>query len=159
MTNSELRELYQDIILDHGRHPRNFGELPAATHQAHGHNPLCGDTVTVFAIVGGDGLVSEVRFQGHGCAISMASASMMTEVVVGKTEAEVEALFGEFQNRTKGDLSHAAPAGLEDEIERLDALTGVSAYPSRVKCAVLPWHALRSALHSGTEVSSERGEI
>ncbi|MDI9408340.1 MAG: SUF system NifU family Fe-S cluster assembly protein [Candidatus Pacebacteria bacterium] len=156
--NNELRELYQDIILDHGRHPRNFGELAGATHHAHGHNPLCGDTVTVFLIMGSDGRVQRVTFMGHGCAISMASASMMTEVAVGKTEAEVEAIFGEFQNRAKGDLTHAAPKGFEDEIERLDALTGVSAYPSRVKCAVLPWHAMRSALADGAEVTSDGGK-
>lgn len=145
----DLRELYQDIILDHGRHPRNFGKLEPSTHEAHGHNPLCGDTVTVFLDVE-DGRVKAAMFEGHGCAISTASASLMSEVVVGKSLAEVEALFADFQQRATGH-DQDVPAGLEDEVERLTPLTGVSAYPSRVKCAVLPWHTLHAALNGKNE--------
>jgi nitrogen fixation NifU-like protein len=145
----DLRSLYQDIILDHGQRPRNFGKLDPTTHQAHGHNPLCGDTVTVYLDVE-DGIVKDLRFEGRGCAISTASASLMTEVVHGKTVEEARAIFTDFQKRATGK-EEPAPAGLEDEIERLEPLTGVKAYPTRVKCAVLPWHTLVAALDGKQE--------
>ena len=143
---TDLRELYQDIILDHARHPRNFAELPHCTHQAHGHNPLCGDTVTVFLKMDENGRVAQANFQGHGCAISLASASLMTETVMGKTAAQINDLFGDFQARVTGGKDTPPSPELADDVERLAALVGVKAYPSRVKCAVLPWHALQAAL-------------
>ncbi len=149
----DLRELYQDIILDHGRHPRNFGKLDPASHYAHGHNPLCGDTVTVYLDIV-DGRVSAARFDGRGCAISTASASLMSEVITGKTLAEVDALFGDFQARATGHDT-TAPDGLDEEVERLEPLIGVRAYPTRIKCAVLPWHTLKAALDGKGEAKTE----
>lgn len=146
----DLRSLYQDIILDHGQNPRNFGKLDPATHQAHGHNPLCGDTVTVFLDIV-DGKVAAVKFEGRGCAISTASASLMSEVLVGKTMDQARALFADFQRRATGK-GEAPPEGLEEEAERLEPLTGVAAYPTRVKCAVLPWHTLLAALDGKQEL-------
>jgi nitrogen fixation NifU-like protein len=141
------RELYQDIILDHGRHPRNFRALPHPSHFANGHNPLCGDRVTVYLELDGD-RIKDVSFEGRGCAISTASASLMTEILKGKTLAEAEALFKQFHAAVTGETA-VAPAGLEDEMERLAPLEGVRAYPARVKCATLPWHAFEAALKSG----------
>jgi len=144
----DLRELYQDIILDHGRHPRNLRALANPTHLARGHNPLCGDRVTVYLAIEGD-RIADVSFEGRGCAISTAAASLMTEVLKGKTIDEAQALFSQFHARVTGGETGDAPAGLEDEVERLEPLTGVKAYPMRVKCATLPWHAFEAALKSG----------
>lgn len=141
---NDLRELYQDIILDHGQHPRNFVKPALYSHDAHGHNPLCGDQVTIYLTVE-DGIIKEAHFQGRGCAISTASASLMTEVLEGKTLEQAQALFNDFQQRATGH-DQPVPAGLEEEVERLEPLTGVRAYPTRVKCAVLPWHTLIAAL-------------
>jgi nitrogen fixation protein NifU and related proteins len=141
------RELYQDIILDHGRHPRNFRALEHPSHFAHGHNPLCGDRVTVFLELDGD-RIKDVSFEGRGCAISTASASLMTEILKGKTLKEAEALFKQFHGSLTGEDA-AVPAGLEDEMDRLAPLMGVRAYPARVKCATLAWHAFEAALKSG----------
>ena len=144
----DLRELYQDIILDHGRHPRNFHALEHPTHLARGHNPLCGDRVTVYLSIDGD-RIADVSFEGRGCAISTAAASLMTEVLKGKTLAEAQALFGRFHAQvTGGDPAELAPE-LEEDSERLEPLTGVKAYPARVKCATLPWHAFEAALKGG----------
>jgi nitrogen fixation protein NifU and related proteins len=144
----DLRDLYQDIILDHGRHPRNFGKLEHPSHFAHGHNPLCGDKVTVYLTVAGD-RIEAVAFEGRGCAISTASSSLMTEVLAGKTLAEAEALFRSFHAKVTGGEAAALPEALEDDAERLEPLTGVKAYPVRVKCATLPWHAVQAALGDG----------
>jgi nitrogen fixation NifU-like protein len=144
----DLRELYQDIILDHGRHPRNFRKIEHPTHFAHGHNPLCGDRVTVYLSLDGDRIV-DVAFQGRGCAISTAAASLMTEVARGKTVEEARALFGQFHARVTGSEPAELPEPLAEEAERLEPLTGVKAYPARVKCATLSWHALEAALKSG----------
>jgi nitrogen fixation NifU-like protein len=144
----DLRDLYQDIILDHGRHPRNFGKLEHPSHFAHGHNPLCGDKVTVYLTVAGD-RIEEVRFEGRGCAISTASSSLMTEVLKGKTIAEADALFRSFHAKVTGAAAPALPEKLEDDAERLEPLTGVKAYPVRVKCATLSWHAVQAALEGG----------
>ncbi len=149
---SDLRELYQDIILDHGRHPRNLRALAQPTHLARGHNPLCGDRVTIYLAVEpgeGGGHIADVSFEGRGCAISTAAASLMTEVLKGKTIAEARALFAQFHARVTGGETAAPPAELEEDIERLEPLTGVKAYPVRVKCAPLPWHAFEAALNSG----------
>ncbi|MEM7048658.1 MAG: Fe-S cluster assembly sulfur transfer protein SufU [Acidobacteriota bacterium] len=142
---SDLRELYQEVILDHNRRPRNFGSLEDATAQAHGHNPLCGDEVDVSLRVA-DGVVEKVAFEGIGCAISTASASLMTEAIQGRALAEVQALFTDFHQLMIGD----APAD-PDALGKLVALEGVREFPMRVKCATLAWHTLQSALASTKE--------
>lgn len=148
---SDLRELYQSTILDHYKKPRNFGALPGATHRADGYNPLCGDRVTVHLILDGD-RVADVRFEGSGCAISTASASMMTELVKGRTKAEAEALFERFHELVAGPEG-ALPD--PDAIGKLAVFSGVREYPARIKCATLVWHALHSALGDAGEVSTE----
>jgi len=144
----DLRELYQDIILDHGRHPRNFRALDGASHLAHGHNPLCGDTITVFLSVMDDRIV-EVSFEGHGCAISTASASLMSEVLTNKSLADAELLFKFFHGKVTGGAGQEVPQSLEDDGERLEPLTGVKNYPARVKCATLAWHTFEAAVKGG----------
>ncbi|MDE2228275.1 MAG: SUF system NifU family Fe-S cluster assembly protein [Alphaproteobacteria bacterium] len=144
----DARELYQDIILDHGRHPRNFRELPQATNLAHGHNPLCGDRVTVYLELDGD-RIKDLSFDGRGCAISTASASLMTEVLKGKTLAEADALFKGFHAEVTGKAVPRLPDALAEDMERLAPLEGVRAYPTRVKCATLAWHAFEAALKNG----------
>jgi nitrogen fixation protein NifU and related proteins len=144
----DLRELYQDIILDHGRHPRNFRAIDHPTHTAQGHNPLCGDRVTVYVALE-EGRIADVSFQGRGCAISTAAASLMTEVLKGKTQKEAAALFAQFHAKVTGGPQSPLPVELEDDMERLEPLTGVKAYPARVKCATLSWHALEAALKGG----------
>jgi nitrogen fixation protein NifU and related proteins len=148
--DDSLRELYQDVILDHSRHPRHFGPLPGATNTAEGHNPLCGDRVTINLIVDKNGRIADIRFEGKGCAISQASASMMTDMVVGRTVAEAENLMGGFLHLVKGEDA-ADLAG--DDREQLDVMAGVSAFPMRVKCATLAWHTMKSALEGGTEAA------
>src|SRR5438067_2248444 len=150
----DLRELYQDIILDHGRHPRNFRALEHPTHLARGHNPLCGDRVTVFLAVEGD-RIADVSFEGRGCAISTASSSLMTEVLKGKTVAEAKLLFDSFHAKVTGGATPELPQALEDDAERLDPLTGVKAYPVRVKCATLSWRAVEAALWSQDRMTEE----
>lgn len=140
---SDLRELYQEVILDHNKRPRNFEALPAADRQATGYNPLCGDRVQVFLELDGD-RVRRVTFQGAGCAISQASASLMTEAVEGKTVAEARHLFEGFH-----DLLTDGPASGVEDLGKLEAFGGVKDYPMRVKCATLAWHTLREALDSG----------
>ena len=146
--SDDLRELYQDIILDHGRHPRNFHALDKPTHLARGHNPLCGDRVTVYLAVDGD-RIADVSFEGRGCAISTAAASLMTEVLKGKSIEEARQLFAQFHARVTGGDAGPLPEKLEEDSERLEPLAGVKAYPARVKCATLPWHAFEAALKSG----------
>lgn len=148
---SDLRELYQTTILDHYKKPRNFGPLPGETARAEGHNPLCGDRVTLHVLVDG-GVVRDVRFEGSGCAISTASASMMTEAVKGKTIDEAERIFERFHQLIAGP-SDALPG--PDEIGKLAVFSGVREYPTRIKCATLVWHALRSALGDSKTVSTE----
>jgi nitrogen fixation protein NifU and related proteins len=142
------RELYQDIILDHGRHPRNFRKIEHPSHFAHGHNPLCGDRVTVYLSLDGD-RIKDVSFEGRGCAISTASASLMTELLKGKTLAEADALFKSFRADVTGEGDASVPPALEDDMERLAPLGGVRQYPARVKCATLAWHAFEAALKNG----------
>jgi len=148
---SDLRDLYQDLILDHTKRPRNFGQLESANCRADGHNPLCGDKLTVFLDVD-NGVVKDVRFQGSGCAISTASASMMTESVKGKTRVEVEALFEKFHHMLTGPQS----VELEDsdELGKLVVFSGVKEFPVRVKCATLAWHTLNAALKHQVEPAS-----
>jgi len=145
----DLRELYQQVILDHNRNPRNFRELPAATRRVEGYNPLCGDHYTVFVALDGD-QIRDVSFTGNGCAISKASASVMTSTVKGKRTAEAQRMFDIFHKLVTGEN-----AGLsEAELGRLAAFSGVSEFPARVKCATLPWHTLNSALDGQEEVVS-----
>ena len=148
---SDLRELYQQVILDHNRNPRNFKELPAATARVEGYNPLCGDHYTIFLQVDGD-IIRDIAFTGTGCAISKASASVMSSTVKGKTAAEADEIFDRFHKLVTGD-----GGGLDEaELGRLAAFSGVSEFPARVKCATLAWHTLRSALHGeGQVVSTE----
>jgi nitrogen fixation NifU-like protein len=147
-TESDLRDLYQDMILDHGRHPRNFRVIDPADCEAVGHNPLCGDKLVLFLTVGEDGRIADASFQGSGCAISMASSSMMTEMLAGKTAAEARKLWAYFEALTKGNaIDDGMKQGLEeDDLLRLQALAGVRYYPARVKCATLAWRTLESAL-------------
>jgi nitrogen fixation NifU-like protein len=145
---SDLRELYQDVILEHSKTPRNYRELPAANHKAEGFNPLCGDRFTVYVTLDGDA-IRDVSFQGSGCAISKASASMMTQSVKGKTTAEAEKIFGRFHEMVTG---RATTDQDESELGKLTVFSGVSEFPVRVKCATLAWHTLHAALE-GTQDS------
>ena len=152
---SELRELYQEVILDHGRTPRNFGKTETITAQSHGHNPLCGDTVVIYLHVR-DGVVADIRFEGRGCAISMASASMMTEILKGKTVAEAEKMFDSFHGLVAADEAACAPGFQAAELDKLIVLAGVREYPMRVKCATLAWHTMKAALvGQSQEVTTE----
>ena len=149
--SSELTDLYREVILDHNRSPRNFGELEHASRQVEGVNPLCGDRLTLFLRLADDGQIEDIRFQGNGCAISMASASLMTERVKGLPQDEALELFELIHQVLTG-----GPDVNMDQLEKLAALSGVKEYPSRVKCASLAWHALRTALTSAEQkVSTE----
>lgn len=148
--SDDLRELYQDLIFDHYKRPRNRGPLPHPSHHAEGHNPLCGDRMTVFLEVQ-DGVVRNVSFQGEGCAIATASASLMTEALKGKSLAVVEQLFEDFH----GMVTDAEP-GAQPELGKLAVLAGVREFPARVKCATLAWHTLKAALKQQSKpVSTE----
>ena len=149
----ELRQLYQEVILDHGTQPRNFHALADASCQAKGSNPVCGDMLTVYLKLGPDGTVSECAFEGKGCAISMASASMMTELVTGRTEAEVARLFDSF-HRLCTEYGYVLDES-EEEADRLNVLAGVREFPVRVKCATLAWHTMNAALQGDREISTE----
>jgi nitrogen fixation NifU-like protein len=153
----DLRDLYQDIILDHGQRPRNFRAQAHPSHFAHGHNPLCGDRVTVYVTLDGD-RIEDVSFEGRGCAISQASASLMTEILKGKTRVEAEAVFRGFHAKVTGAAAPAAPSALEDDMDRLEPLTGVKSYPARVKCATLAWHAFEAALKNGAAGATVKTE-
>lgn len=146
----DLRELYQEVILDHHKHPRNRGPLEDATASADGHNPLCGDTVTVHIKTDGE-VVDDVRFEGSGCAISTASASMMTEALHGKSIDEVERLFRQFQAMVTAEGEPAEDVDLEGELGDLGVLAGVREHPVRIKCATLPWHTMIAALKGARE--------
>ena len=140
--DSELGELYRDIILDYYRRPRNRGRLPEASVSRDGHNPLCGDEVTVDLAID-DKVITDVKFDGHGCSISQSSASMMTDAVKGRTLAEAEKLFGTFTNVMKGTEDAEA-----EQLGDLEALTGVRKFPVRVKCATLAWHTLSDGIRA-----------
>jgi nitrogen fixation NifU-like protein len=150
--DSSLRELYQEIILDHSRHPRNFGALEDANHVAEGFNPLCGDKVKIYLKLDDAGRIADVSFEGRGCAISVASASLMSELLRGRTGEEAEALMGGFLHLVKGEEASALG---EDDREQLEVMAGVSAFPMRVKCATLAWHAMKSALEDGATAKTE----
>ncbi|BCX81610.1 nitrogen fixation protein NifU and related proteins [Methylomarinovum caldicuralii] len=145
----DLRDLYQEVVFDHNRNPRNFRPMEDADRIIEGHNPLCGDRITLYLKLDGD-RIADVSFQGQGCAISTASASLMTEIVKGKTLAEAEKLF---------DVFHKIVTGQDDDLKReelgkLAVLAGVRQYPSRIKCATLPWHSLEAAIKGEQEAVS-----
>ena len=151
----DLRDLYQEVILDHGRKPRNFRRLEGANRVARGDNPLCGDRMELFVNLSPEGRIADAAFQGRGCAISMASASLMTETVRGKTVEEAREMAARFREMAMTGTCPDCGGALEEEMDRLQALSGVHEYPSRVKCATLAWHTLNTALDGGKEASSE----
>jgi nitrogen fixation NifU-like protein len=148
---SELSDLYQEVILDHNKNPRNFREIADADQTADGKNPLCGDALRVYVKMD-DGRISDVAFKGSGCAISKASASMMTQAVKGKTLDEAESLFEEFHRMVTGDLDIESD---ENELGKLKIFAGVLEFPARVKCASLSWHTLNAALRGDETVTTE----
>lgn len=141
---SNLRELYQEVIFDHNRNPRNYGVLEGANRKAEGFNPLCGDQLTVYMLVNDEGIIEKVTFEGQGCAISTASASIMTEELIGKTAEQAQIIFDNF---------HAVVTGGDSDFDigKLEVLTGVKEYPTRVKCATLPWHTTNAAINQQNE--------
>jgi nitrogen fixation NifU-like protein len=148
---SDPRELYQQVILEHNRKPRNFGKLEACTHHAEGHNPLCGDELDLTLVIA-DGLVQDIRFQGSGCAIDVASASLMTGAVKGRPVAEAAAMVEQFRGMVRGELEPGSGTPL---LGKLTLFSGVKDLPSRVKCAILPWATLHAALKGEAEASTE----
>ncbi|MEO6390282.1 MAG: Fe-S cluster assembly sulfur transfer protein SufU [Pyrinomonadaceae bacterium] len=148
---SELSELYQQVILDHNKKPRNFRKIDDANRRADGHNPLCGDQLTVYLDFEG-GVVRDISFEGSGCAISKASASMMTQALKGKTVDETEVLFNEFHQMVTGELNEETDA---NHLGHLTIFAGVRDYPARVKCASLSWHTMHAAIQGEEVVSTE----
>ena len=148
---SELSELYQQVILDHNKKPRNFRKLESANHSAEGYNPLCGDHLTVYLDLE-EGAVKEIAFEGSGCAISKAAASMMTQAVKGKSKEQAEELFTEFHSMVTGELDEETQ---ENRLGNLKIFAGVREFPVRVKCATLPWHTLHAALNNEERASTE----
>jgi len=153
----DLRDLYQEVILDHGKNPRNLRHPEDANREARGDNPMCGDRVTVYLKLDPGGLVEDAAFEGRGCAISMASASMMTEMIRGNTEAQVKALFESFHEMcTKDDPEHIHHDGVDEEaMEKLQVLSGIRQFPMRVKCATLAWHTMEAAIAGAQKTSTE----
>ena len=148
---SELSELYQQVILDHNKKPRNFRRPENANHTAEGYNPLCGDQLTIYLDLEND-LVKDVGFEGSGCAISKAAASMMTQAVKGKSKEQAESLFNEFHSMVTGELDEETD---ENNLGNLKIFAGVREFPVRVKCATLPWHTLHAALNKQDQISTE----
>lgn len=154
--SDDLRELYRELILDHARRPRHFGTLEDATHSAQGVNPLCGDKLEMYFRVDDEGRISDAQFEGSGCAISVASASLLTETVIGRTKEEALAYFSAMVRRLASRDDTGGRPEPEVELGKLEALEGVKEFPTRVKCATLAWHALSSALgEQGEPVSTE----
>jgi len=146
-SDDDLRALYQDLILDHSKKPHNFHAIAQADCEAVGHNPLCGDKLVLYLTVSDDSTIAEASFQGDGCAISVASASLMTDMLRGKTATQARALWAYFQSLTMGTAPPDGVADLDpDAVDRLQALAGVGRYPMRVKCATLAWRTLEAAL-------------
>lgn len=146
----DLRELYQEVILEHSKAPRNYHALPAADHKAEGYNPLCGDRFSVYVEMDGEA-IRDIGFEGAGCAISKASASLMTQSVKGKTKEQIQELFQRFHQMVTG---HAVPGQEQDQMGKLAVFSGVSEFPTRVKCATLAWHTLQAALEGKQETIS-----
>ena len=144
---TDMRDLYQEVILDHSKSPRNFGHIDPSNRESKGHNPLCGDRFSIYALVEDD-RIKDVSFEGNGCAISTASASMMTEMLKGLTIKEAQNVFERFHNAMTGNDEGDA---LDDGLEKLQVLAGVRDYPMRVKCATLAWHTLKAALENASD--------
>ena len=155
--DDDIRALYQEVILDHGKNPRNFRHPDDAPLEAHGNNPLCGDKLTVYVRLGEDKKIEDTAFEGRGCAISIASASMMTGILRGKSVAEMERLFGAFHTMCtgEGEIDAAAAEEFEDDIDKLKVLSGVKQFPMRVKCATLAWHTINAAILGEQDASTE----
>jgi len=151
----DLRDLYQEVILDHGRKPRNFRRLEDADRGARGDNPMCGDRMELWLKMSPDGHIGDAAFQGRGCAISMASASLMTETVKGKTPDQAKDLGAKFRELAMTGTCPHCDGAIADDMERLTPLSGVHEFPSRVKCATLAWHTLNAALEGAKEATSE----
>tara|TARA_B100000029_G_scaffold132030_1_gene125894 strand:- start:223 stop:669 length:447 start_codon:yes stop_codon:yes gene_type:complete len=145
---SDIRDLYQELILDHSSSPRNFGKIEKATHSGDGHNPLCGDKINLFLVIQDSKLV-DIKFNAKGCAISIASASMMTEILMGKTIREVESVYSNFHSLVTGNDND-----VRETIGQLEALAGVKEYPMRVKCATLAWHTVKVAMERKEQIVS-----
>ena len=153
--DDDVRELYQEVILDHGKNPRNFRQLEDANCEAQGNNPLCGDRLTVYLKVDEDRLICDAAFEGRGCAISMASASMMTQIVCGKTVSQVQYLFDKFHKLCTGEIEEFPQDEFADDVDKLRVMSGVRQFPMRVKCATLGWHTMNAAVSGDSETSTE----
>ncbi len=151
----DLRELYQEVILDHGKNPRNFRRPEDANREARGDNPLCGDRMTIYLTIDGDSVIQDAAFEGRGCAISTASASMMTDMVRGKTVAAARALFETFHTMCTEEAAVVVEDRFAEDMDKLQVLSGVRQFPMRVKCATLAWHAMNAAMSGDEEVSTE----
>ena len=149
---NDLRELYQQVILDHNKSPRNFREMKEASHQAEGYNPLCGDRLSLYLNMNGDEVIRDVSFTGSGCAISKASASMMCAALKGKTKKEAEELFKKFHALVTSDIKENPKI---EKLGKLQVFSGVREFPTRIKCATLPWHTFQAALRGEKSTSTE----
>jgi len=153
---SDYSDLYQELILDHQKNPRNYGEIPGADHHADGFNPLCGDKIALDLKLSGEGVIEDIKFKGSGCAISKASASLMTTALKGKGSAEAERIFHQFHDMVMG--KEAKGGAKAPDLGKLKVFAGVRDYPARVKCASLAWHTLEAALHDRKDpVSTDDG--
>lgn len=157
----DLRDLYQEVILDHGKNPRNFGKPAVFNRTARGDNPMCGDKIAIYLTVGDDGIIQDLHFDGRGCAISQASASLMTEILRGKPIKEAESLFSYFHDMCTKDEDEQGDHGSldEDATDKLAVLSGVREFPMRVKCATLAWHTMNAALHGQDVASTENASF
>ena len=153
--DDDVRELYQEVILDHGKNPRNFRQLENANCEAQGNNPLCGDRLTVYLKVDEDRLICDAAFEGRGCAISMASASMMTQIVCGKSVSQVQYLFDKFHKLCTGEIEEFPQDEFADDVDKLRVMSGVRQFPMRVKCATLGWHTMNAAVSGDSEMTTE----
>jgi len=153
--DDDVRELYQEVILDHGKNPRNFRQLEDANCEAQGNNPLCGDRLTVYLKVDEDRLICDAAFEGRGCAISMASASMMTQIVCGKSVSQVQYLFDKFHKLCTGEIEEFPQDEFADDVDKLRVMSGVRQFPMRVKCATLGWHTMNAAVSGDSETTTE----
>ncbi len=151
----DLRDLYQEVILDHGRNPRNLRQPADSNRMAHGDNPLCGDRIVVYLTIDDDRIIRDVAFHGRGCAISMASASMMTEILKGKTVEDATRLFDSFHKMCTEEAFESAAETDTDDLDRLSVLAGVREFPIRVKCATLAWHTMNAAVNGRDKASTE----
>ena len=152
MTHDSRSELYQQVIIEHNKNPKNFRRIPNPTHEAEGYNPLCGDHIRVYLVIGQDNLIKEISFEGSGCAISKASASMMTSTLKGMKIEDAQKLFEQFHRLVTGELD---PGQEENTLGKLAVFSGIWHFPARVKCAILSWHTMKGALEHQQTVSTE----